>query len=176
MAHDRGHWYGWMTANIVECINGVLKEVRMLFITALVLLTFYHCVSNFETRRAKIQTRIVNGDLYTSYAINKITKYESRASGHTVKIFHRLNEIFEVTTAPYGFHMDKRNNIQIVKLKEGACTYNKWQSSGIPCSHVLAVCARARIDSWQFVDKHYRKNVLVVIHHNSIQFHINPIG
>ena len=24
---------------------------------------------------------------------------------------------------------------------------------------MLAVCARARIDSWQFVDKHYRMNV-----------------
>ena len=95
--------------------------------------------------------------MYTSYAINKITKYESRASGHTV--FHRSNEIFEVTTAPHGFHMDKWNNIQIVKLKKRTCTCNKWQSISIPCSHVLAVCARARIDSWQFVDKHYRMNV-----------------
>ena len=97
----------------------------MLFITALVLLTFYHCVSNFETRRAKIQTRIVNGDLYTSYAINKITKYESRVSGHTVTIFHHSNEIFEVIIAPHGFHMDKEINIQIMKLKEGTCTCNE---------------------------------------------------
>ena len=125
MAYDGVHRYGWMTTNIVECINGVLKEARMLFITALVLLTFYHCVSNFETRRAKIQTRIVNGDLYTSYAINKITKYESRASGHTIKIFHHSNEIFEVITTSYGFHMDKGNNIQIVNLKERPCTWNK---------------------------------------------------
>ena len=55
--------------------------------------------------------------------------------------------------------MDKGNNIQIVKLKERTCTCNKWQSFGIPCSHVLAECAHARIDSWQFVDKHYRMDV-----------------
>ena len=55
--------------------------------------------------------------------------------------------------------MDKGNNIQIVKLKEETCTYNKWQSFGIPCSHVLAVCAHAKINSWQFVDKHYRMDV-----------------
>ena len=115
----------------------------MLPITILVRLTFYRCVSYFETRRTEIQTRIANEDLYTSYVINKITEYESRARVHTVKIFHRSNEIFEVTTAPYGFHMDKRNNIQIVKLKEGTCTCNKWQSFGIPCSHVLVVCVHA---------------------------------
>ncbi|KAJ9675204.1 hypothetical protein PVL29_024234 [Vitis rotundifolia] len=149
LAYDGGHRYGWMTTNIAECINGVLKGARMLPITALVRLTFYRCVSYFETRRTEIQTRIANGDLYTSYAINKITKYESRASRHTVNIFNCSNEIFEVTTAPHGFHMDKGNNIQIVKLKEKTCTCNKWQSFSIPCSHVLA----------QFVDKHYRMDV-----------------
>ncbi|KAL6320286.1 hypothetical protein AAG906_005369 [Vitis piasezkii] len=41
LAHDEGHQYGWMTTNIVECINGVLKGARMLPITALVRLTFY---------------------------------------------------------------------------------------------------------------------------------------
>ena len=130
----------------------------MLPITSLVWLTFYRCVSYFETRRTKMQTWITNGDLYTSYTINKITKYESRVSGHTITIFHRSNEIFEVIIAPHGFHMDKGINIQIMKLKEGT-TYNKWQSFGISYSHVLALCARARIDSCQFVDEHYRINV-----------------
>ena len=125
LAHDGGRRYEWMTTNIAECINGVLKGARMLPITALLRLTFYRCVSYFETRRTEIQTRMANGDLYTSYTINKMTKYESRASGHTVNIFHLSNEIFEVTTAPHGFHIDKGNNIQIVKLKERPCTWNK---------------------------------------------------
>ena len=120
----------WMTTNIVECINGVLKGAKMLSITTLLRLTFYCCFSYFETHRTEIQTQMENGDLYTSYAINKIT-----------------NEIFEVIIASYEFHMDKGNNIQIVKLKERTCTCNKWQSFGIPYSHVLVVCARARIDS-----------------------------
>ena len=40
-AYDLGYRYGWMTTNIAECINGVLKGARMLPITALVQLTFY---------------------------------------------------------------------------------------------------------------------------------------
>ena len=63
LAHDERHWYGWMTTNIVECINGVFKGARMFLITALVRLTFYRCVSYFETRLTEIQTRISNGDL-----------------------------------------------------------------------------------------------------------------
>ena len=63
--------------------------------------------------------------------------------------------MFEVTTAAHGFHMDKGKNKQIVNLKENKCSCNKWQSFGIPCSHVLAVCAHARIDSWQYVDRYF---------------------
>ncbi|KAA0047926.1 mediator of RNA polymerase II transcription subunit 12-like isoform X1 [Cucumis melo var. makuwa] len=28
-AHDGGFWYGWMTTNLSECMNGVFKEARM---------------------------------------------------------------------------------------------------------------------------------------------------
>ncbi|KAL6320844.1 hypothetical protein AAG906_008844 [Vitis piasezkii] len=138
-AYDLGYRYGWMTTNIAECINGVLKGARMLPITALVQLTFYRCVSYFETL----------GDVYTAYAIEKFRRAEAKASGHTVTIFHRIHETFEVITALHGFHMDKGRNKQVVKLNEGTCSCNKWQSFGIPCSHVLAVSAHMRIDSWQ---------------------------
>ena len=154
-AYDSGFRYGLMTTNIVECINGVLKGARMLPITALVEVTFYRCVTYFEKRRAEIRARIANGDMYTLYAMTKVANYESKASGHSVSIFHRENEMFEVTTAAHGFHMDKGKNKQIVNLKENKCSCNKWQSFGIPCSHVLAVCAHARIDSWQYVDRYF---------------------
>ncbi|RVX02742.1 Serine/threonine-protein phosphatase 7 long form-like [Vitis vinifera] len=73
-AYDLGYRYGWMTTNIAECINGVLKGARMLPITALVQLTFYRCVSYFETRRAEIRARMVVGDVYTAYAIEKFRR------------------------------------------------------------------------------------------------------
>ncbi|KAJ9672503.1 hypothetical protein PVL29_025922 [Vitis rotundifolia] len=155
-AYDLGYRYGWMTTNIAECINRVLKGARMLPITALVQLTFYRCVSYFETRRAEIRARMAAGDVYTTYAIEKFRRAEAKASGHTVTIFHRIQQTFEVITALHGFHMDKGRNKQVVKLNEGTCSCNKWQSFGIPCSHVLAVSAHMRIDSWQFVDKYYR--------------------
>ena len=99
--------------------------------------------------------------MYTTYVMTKVTNYEAKASGHFVRIFDREIEMFDVTIIAHGFHMDKRDNKQVVNLKDCKCTCNKWQSFGIPCSHVLAVCAHARIDSWQYVDKYYTMDAYV---------------
>ncbi|KAL6342251.1 hypothetical protein AAG906_006874 [Vitis piasezkii] len=140
-AYDLGYRYGWMTTNIAECINGVLKGARMLPITALVQLTFYRCVSYFETRRAEIRARMAVGDVYTAYAIEKFRRAEAKASGHTVTIFHRIHETFEVITALHGFHMDK-----------GLVISGNHLRSMLTC----ASFAHMRIDSWQLVEKYYR--------------------
>ncbi|KAL6342689.1 hypothetical protein AAG906_013095 [Vitis piasezkii] len=158
-AYDLGYRYGWMTTNITKCINGVLKGARMLPITALVQLTFYRCVSYFETRRAEIRARMAVGDVYTAYAIEKFRRAEAKASGHTVTIFHRIHETFEVITALHGFHMDKGRNKQVVKLNEGTCSCNKWQSFGIPCSHFYmdrphTVCMLFSIKTHSWRHKH----------------------
>ena len=87
--------------------------------------------------------------------MTKVTNYEAKASGHSVRIFNRETEMFDVTTTAHGFHMGKGDDNQVVNLKDCKCTCNKWQSFGIPYSHVLVVCAHARIDSWQYVDKYY---------------------
>ena len=73
---------------IIEWINGVLKGARMLPITALVQLTFYRCVSYFETRRVDIRVRMAVGDVYTVYAIENFRRVEAKASGHKVTIFY----------------------------------------------------------------------------------------
>ena len=154
-AYDQGYQYGWMTTNIVECINVMLKGARMLPITALIQLTFYRCVSYFETYRGEICAIMTFRDMYIVYVVDKFTRAEAKASGHTVSIISRNNQMFKVITTLHGFHMFKGHNKQVVKLNEGTCICNKWQSFGIPCSHVLAVCAHMRIYNWQFVDKYH---------------------
>ena len=143
-SYDGGFRYGLMTTDI---INGVLKGVRMLPITALVQATFYRCVTYFENRRVKIRARIANRDMYTIYAMTKLTNYEAKDNGHSIRIFDLETEMFDVTTTTHGFRMDKGDNKQVVNLKDCKCTCNKWQPFSIPCSHVLDVCAHAKIDS-----------------------------
>ena len=160
-----------MTTNLFECINGVLKGARMLPITAIVHLTFYRCVPYFETHKGEIHVRMTCGDMYTTYAVNKFTRVDVKASGHTVCIISRNNQMFEVITSLHGFHMDKGHNKQVVKLNEGTCSCNKWQSFGISCSHVIAFCAHMRIDSWKFVDKYYMMDTYA----RSYAMEFNPI-
>ena len=69
-----------MTTSIAECINRVLKRARMLPIIALVQLTFYRCVSYFDTRRGEIRARMTCGDMYTEYVVNKFTRAEAKAT------------------------------------------------------------------------------------------------
>ena len=142
-AYDKGFRYGCMTTNNRESINGVFKRACMLPISTLVQLTFYKCVAYFERHIVATKCKLRKGEMYTSYAKNKISIWEVKASEHSVTVFHQANEVVEVTTIVHGFHIDKGNNKQIVKLKKGTCTYNKWQSFGLSCSHVLVVRAYA---------------------------------
>ena len=91
--------------------------------------------------------------MYIAYAVDKFTRAKAKASRHTVSIISQNNQMFKVMTTLRGFHMDKEHNKRVFKLNEGTCSCNKWQSFGIPYSHVLAICAHMRIDSWQFVEK-----------------------
>ena len=169
--YDQGYRYGWITTNIVECINEVLKGARMLPIIELVQLTFYRCVSYFEIRRGEIRARMTCGDMYTAYAVNKFIRAEAKASEHIMSIISRNNKMFEVITALHGFHMDKGHNKQVTKLNEHTCSCNKWQLFSFSYSHVLAVCAYMRIDRWQFVDKYYMMDTYA----SSYVVEFNPI-
>ena len=57
--------------------------------------------------------------MYTIYAMTKVSNYETKVSGHFVSIFHRENEMFEVTTATHVFHMDKgkKNNKLLISKR-----------------------------------------------------------
>ena len=70
----------------------------MLPITSLVRLTFYRTILYFERRRAEISEALDRGDIYTEYAIRKLTKWEKRASAHSMTSIDRETQTFEVHT------------------------------------------------------------------------------
>ena len=90
----------------------------MLFITAFVQPTFYNFVAYFERRRVETESRLKKYEMYTSYAINNISHWESKANRLSVALSHRSKQVFQVTPTLHRFHMDKGNNKKVVKLKE----------------------------------------------------------
>ncbi|XP_072056266.1 uncharacterized protein [Arachis hypogaea] len=65
LAHDGEHRWGYMTANPVECINGILKGARNLPVTALDKATFYRLNALFIRKRAEVKARISVGQLFS---------------------------------------------------------------------------------------------------------------
>nr|GEY34104.1 hypothetical protein [Tanacetum cinerariifolium] len=67
LAHDGGNRYGFLTTNLSEIFNSVLKGARFLPITTCVQLTFYRLVHYFNVRRPLGSGAQANGYPYTPH-------------------------------------------------------------------------------------------------------------
>ncbi|KAK1382583.1 SWIM-type domain-containing protein [Heracleum sosnowskyi] len=130
-----------------------IKVARKLPITALVKSIFYKVVTYFDQRRLEIENQCVDGNEFTHHANKMLNRWKERSSGHHVKLFDRDSWVFTVTTMKRG---QKGGNEQIVRLMEGICTCNKWQTFHIPCSHVLACCVKQNLEYKSLVSEWYR--------------------
>jgi hypothetical protein len=99
-SHDDRHRYRAMTTNLSECFNGVLKGARNLPITSMVKFTFFKLANYFDDRRAKIQDQLNSSELFNKYVMNKFTRCREKAGGHTVTMFNRSLDVFEIRTCP----------------------------------------------------------------------------
>ncbi|KAL8103797.1 hypothetical protein AgCh_028121 [Apium graveolens] len=150
---DGGKRFGIMTTNIAESWNNAIKKARKLPITALVKALYYKVVSYFDQRRVEIEKQGVDGNEFTKYANKIMNKWKERASGHHVTKIDRIILVFEVVTMKRGLKGGKK---QIVRLQDGTCTCNKWQTYQIPCSHVFAACANVGLQHTRFVSDWYK--------------------
>ncbi|KAJ0886566.1 putative Zinc finger, SWIM-type [Helianthus annuus] len=89
-----------------------------------------------------------NGDAYTPHVLAKQAASMSKAIAYSLRTFNRQKGIFEVITK-------KGENVQVVNLEEKTCTCGKWEIYKYPCSHVLSVCAKLSLNTWQYVHKCY---------------------
>jgi len=148
IAHDGGYRYGIKTSNHVEYFNGVLKSVRCLPISALVMATFYRVNSYFFARRESIKHKMLAGQLFSDSVLAKIESNIKAAGQHQVDRYNREEGLYGVITG-------RRKIAHTVNLSNRTCTCNKWQIYHYPCSHLLAVCSNENIPYARFVDPFY---------------------
>ncbi|XP_057734760.1 uncharacterized protein LOC130950259 [Arachis stenosperma] len=127
LAFDNGYRWGYMTTNIVECINGVLKGARNLPITSLVKATFYILNGLFTRKRAETEVRRNAGHVFSEYASNKLQSNQQAAGNIQVNLFDRQNEIFELREMTSGI---------------------EYVTDRISYRHAFTCCANQRLD-WQ---------------------------
>ena len=93
---DHGRRWGHMTTNLSECINGVLKGVRGLPVTALVHHTFLRCVTYWKGRKEKALAMQQAQHTFSDTITSKMTANARKAAAHIVTEFNRERGVFEV--------------------------------------------------------------------------------
>ncbi|XP_021729193.1 uncharacterized protein LOC110696224 [Chenopodium quinoa] len=138
LCHDGGFRYGLKTSNLAEVFSNVLKGARFLPITALVKLTFFRVNTYFVQRRESSKKRFLDGHLYSDKTTKDIEANDAKAVHHKVEMYHRDDDIYQVTTGRGNREQKKSSHTHTVNLSRKTCTCNKLHTYKIPCSHVLA--------------------------------------
>ncbi|GJZ59491.1 transposase, MuDR, MULE transposase domain protein [Tanacetum coccineum] len=123
--HDR---YNYMTSNSAEYINNLTRDVRKAPITNL-MEWYRQLVQKWYCERRE---RYKDGPLdeLSPWATEKMRK-RMQKSINWVVVGIETSKVYEV---------DDHRRVETVKLCNGTCTCRKWQLSGLPCGHVLAIC------------------------------------
>ncbi|KAL0004987.1 hypothetical protein SO802_012548 [Lithocarpus litseifolius] len=155
LAHDGGHQCRAMTTNLSECFNGVLKGARSLPITAIVRFTFFKVKSYFDARRNLTLDQLEAGQEWCKYAMDKFEKNQAKAKDHMVTRMCTQARLYQVDTPGNPLSNKGRQHMHTVDLQDMTCTCGKWEAYKIPCSHVIAICAKYKHDEQQFIDPCY---------------------
>ena len=149
--HDKEHRrWGNLTTNISESMNNVLREARLLPITALIDYTFRRDVEQYvkHTQISSVCNTPLPPRIWSRYESllgvamqHEVTMYDANAL--------RCNVLSRVETN------DRGGNDYTVEYKKKVCSCGKWQMQRFPCSHAIAVCnwlgkSPHSITSWKF--------------------------
>jgi hypothetical protein len=153
MRKRSGHWLmirvawkrcGYMTSNMAEIFNNILRGVRSLPVTTITSFTFYKCNEWFvKCLIDALMMQTHHSDYVVISNIYLDTKrYNARAQGmHTTcfEIQPRKYEVYEGGgTTSGGEHRGAKRFM--VNLSENTCTYGVPLLIHIPCPHIIVVC------------------------------------
>jgi hypothetical protein len=171
---DGGYRWGIMTTNGSESLNNVFKQSRRLPVAAIVEDTFYKMNEWFVQRRERAAEVLASGQRWSTRVEKRLAKHTNKASQMKVVPYGYEQGEYEVLvkgeSVPQERGVDGTMNytrrdfgykviIRADKTVECAC--QKIQFTGIPCSHVLAVCQSRHFDENEYVSSYYSAETLV---------------
>ena len=122
--------YGHITSNIAESLNSSLLEAREKPILGMFEHIRQHLMS-WYTERRQIDSVAPPNQIVVSTVAKKIQELTTWQARH-YRFLSITDTEFEVLSL-------KTNASYIVNLIRMTCTCVEWQSTGIPCSHAIAV-------------------------------------
>jgi hypothetical protein len=146
-----GHHYGHITSNIAESVNSWQLDAYERPILAMSEQFRQQLTGWFNVRRlADVDTQ---GILVSKVAKEIQVLLQTRARRY--RLLGARNDIFEI------FSTETSENY-IVNLQSRTCSCWAWQTSGIPCAHVLAVSLRLGADPQTYANSFFRLSGLPI--------------
>ncbi|KAK5785729.1 hypothetical protein PVK06_040344 [Gossypium arboreum] len=147
--------YGYMTSNLAECINSILKGTRHLLIIAVVRETYFRLAALFPKRAASYKGQMQGGHVWCAKVLREINKAKARANTMHIVCHDHDNLWFHVT------EFDRLNQGIIggqyrVHSRNRACDCGVFDALRYPCVHVIAACQNIRLDPMTYVDQVYK--------------------
>ena len=145
-----------MTTNLSWCFNGVLKGACSLPITAMVQYTFYKVNLYCDDHRNKTLEQLEKGQEWCKYAYDKFEANQEKAKFHMVRRMSAQQCLYTVETQSSLLNTSGGAHTHKVSLVDRTCMCGKWEANKIPCSHLIAVCAKYNHNATEFIDCFYR--------------------
>ncbi|XP_020216322.1 uncharacterized protein LOC109800057 [Cajanus cajan] len=89
LAWDDGRRLGHMTTNLDEAINSILKKIRNLSISTIIMSTYKRCNALFIQRGKEVDAKLRADQVYTEIVNRAMRDAESKANSHHVLEFDR---------------------------------------------------------------------------------------
>jgi len=154
-AYDGGWRYTHMTTNLAECMNYVLKGARSLPIYALLKITFQNINAWFVERGLKVDFILRVGHQYPEDATTLLQQNHQKSAYCHVQRYDQDNYEFEVQEISTPHQYRPKPISFTVRLNDWCCDCGHFQTSRLPCHHVIAVCSFSHMPLTNFIDLVY---------------------
>ncbi|XP_062089136.1 uncharacterized protein LOC133795694 [Humulus lupulus] len=135
--------YTMMTSNIAESINAALKAARTLPITTMM-----------EDLRSLVKKWVwKNGNEGNGTFTQVTTDTETVLRENIIRAIKF--QVFPVNTILYQVVVEDKGNF-LVNLMEKTCECKRFQQDEIPCAHAIAVFAKTRLKTYDYVADYYK--------------------
>lgn len=142
-----------MTTNLSECFNRVLKGISSLPISAMVKFISYKVNSYFDERRNKTLEQLEEGQVWCKYAYDKFEANQEKGKLHMVRRMSAQQQLYTVKTQSSLLNTSGGDHTHKVSLMDMTCTCGKWEANKIPCSYLIAVCAKYNHNATEYMDR-----------------------
>lgn len=169
---DSGYRWEIMTINGSEPLNIVFQRCRRLPVAKLVEDTFYKC-NQWFVERTKPKACIAEGHMWSTRVEGLLAKRRRKCGAMTAMPLGQTHSEYEVLVKGEKVpnkeqagkmlytYQDFRYKVAVLDEQHVECACRKPQLTGIPCSHVLAVCQLSKLNENTFVHHSYSLTKLV---------------